>query len=581
MEQLKYTEILQLNKAMAATSHGKPYRVSVLSNVTVNSFKDILEYQFRVHNIEPQIELGNYDNIVQDSASASERDMVIIFYDMLNIADSVTGYFEAMDDNLYKSLREKIMAELDIIFNNLISVPSVVFNAFTSAFFVPDYTRHLKTAMLADELNEYIRQKNQLNVTLLPVEKIITQIGVKQAVDFRFYHSSKAPYTIPFFKSYCMAVLPVILKNTGKLKKAIIFDCDNTLWKGIIGEDGIGSIDMSASSKSGQPFYQVQQMAKYLSSQGVIVGICSKNNQADVEEVFRDHPDMVLKEEHIVIKKINWEDKASNLRAIAAELNIGIDSLVFIDDSSFEINLIKEQLPEVEALQVPATGYVEMLQSFSYGHFDLTGNRDDLKKTAMYKQQFQREQAKTEHGSMDDYLASLEMEVTILSDNMDSIPRIAQLTQKTNQFNLTTIRYTESQIESFFAGTTDAVYTLSVSDKFGDNGLTGVCILQQHQTNETAMIIDSLLMSCRVIGRNIEKVFLNFILEQLKIQGYEKVFALYAPTKKNEQVASFYEKMGFTLQDNADGVKNYVLPLADCTPEKIDYIKIINQTVNQ
>jgi FkbH-like protein len=581
MENLKFTEILQLNKAMAGVSNGKPYQVNVLSNVTINSFNDMLEYQCRINKIEPLIELGNYDNIVQDSLTASGRDMVIVFYDMLNIADSVEGYFEAMDDTLYFSLREKIFAELDMIFENLKTVPSVVFNSFSPAFFTPDYLGNLKTARLAEELNAYIRQKNQANITLLNIDTIISQIGVKQAVDFRFYKSSKAPYTIAFFKSYCMALLPVILKNTGKLKKAIVFDCDNTLWKGIIGEDGISGIDMSATSKYGQPFHQVQHIAKYLSQQGVIIGICSKNNLADVDEVFRDHPDMILKDGHIVIKKINWEDKASNLRSIAAELNIGIDSLLFIDDSSFEINLVKEQLPEVAVLQVPQTGYPEMLESYIYSHFNLSGNQIDLKKTEMYKQQFQREQAKTAHGSMDDYLASLEMRVSILSDNTGNIPRIAQLTQKTNQFNLTTKRYTESQVAGFFENKTGAVYTLSVADKFGDNGLTGVCILEQDKSNAAAIVIDSLLMSCRVIGRNIEKVFLNFILQQIKTQGYQKVYAVYEPTKKNEQVESFYDKIGFTFQDGENGKKNYELLLQDFTPEKIEYIKIVNQTVNQ
>jgi FkbH-like protein len=320
----------------------------------------------------------------------------------------------------------------------------------------------------------------------------------------------------------------------------------------------------------------VQQIAVYLSKRGVIVGICSKNNEKDVLDVFKNHKDMVLKEAHIVIKKINWEDKASNLIAIGNELNIGLNSLVFVDDSNFEINLIKENVPEIHTIQVPANiaEYPELILKNVFTYFNLRLNSDDAKKTEIYKQQFIREKSKETFSSIDDYLASLEIEITVLKNDLSQVPRIAQLTQKTNQFNLTTYRYTERQIQQFMEEENYDVYSMFVKDKFGHNGLTGVCITRQDQNNLSNRIIHSLLMSCRIIGRNIEFVYVSHIISDLICRGYQTVSAEFIPTSKNGQVENFYEAIGFTLIDNNQESRQYSLNMANFTPSKVDYIKI-------
>ena len=408
------------------------------------------------------------------------------------------------------------------------------------------------------------------------IDKLFAHIGFKQSIDYRFYHSSKAPYTFAFLKNYVAAIETVFLRNTGKLKKAIIFDCDNTLWKGVIGEDGMDGIEMSPTSKSGKFYHLVQRIAVFLSKRGVIVGLCSKNNEQDVLDVLRNHKDMVLKEEHIVIKKVNWADKASNLRAIASELNIGIDSLVFVDDSNFEINLIKEQVPEIFTIQVPTTisDYPDLILKNVYTYFNLVLNSDDAMKTEMYKQQFERENSKTAYSSIKDYLASLEIELTVVKNDKALMPRIAQLTQKTNQFNLTTIRYTENHVNQFLSNKSYQVYALFVKDKFGDNGLTGVCIAKEDENDQKNVFIDSLLMSCRIIGRNIEIVFVNHIINELRKSGYQTLAAEYIPSKKNIQVEDFYDKLGFNLIQNINGAKQYTLNITSFIPKKVSYIKI-------
>jgi FkbH-like protein len=575
MEDLKYTEILKRNRSLTGTINSKPYSIGILANITINSFKEILEYNCRVHEIEPAIEIGNFDNIVQDSATFNNKDAVIICYDMMGIVANTSVFFEHITEENYNALFQKLASEIDLIFNNLKSVPSVIFNLFSTASFTPDYTGTTKKDQFANDLNRYLEGKRSPNITLVNTDRIITRIGLKQAIDYRFYYSSQAPYTIAYFKEYAVAIQPVLLRNTGKLKKALIFDCDNTLWKGIIGEDGVDGIEMSPLSQPGMFYHKVQQLAVHLSKMGIIIGLCSKNNPEDVEEVMQ-HEDMVLTNEHVVIKKVNWQDKATNLREIARELNIGLDSLIFVDDSDFEITLIREQVREVLTFQVPThiTDYPDQLQRLAYQYFNLKQSKEDSGKTEMYKQQFQREESKSTFASIEDYLASLEIVLTISRDNMAQVPRIAQMTQKTNQFNLTTIRYTDSQIQQFMETEHAAIFTIFVQDKFGDSGLTGVCIIRKDQADNAKASIDSLLMSCRIIGRNIEFVFMDHIIKALAQTGIKQITATYIPTKKNAQVEQFYDTVGFVPEARPGSDKHYILDISAYHSKDFSYIRI-------
>lgn len=574
MENLKYSEILQQNHFLKETIKGVPYKVSVLSNVTLNSIKEILEYSLRANQINPSVELGNYDNIIQDSSKCKDSNLVIVFFDMLNIVDSVSTFFEDLNDDLYNNLKNRIYSEIDIIFDNLQECQSVIFNTFSSNYFISNYSQNSIVERFVAELNDYLNQKKTNNCSLLYIDKIFSKIGIKQSIDYRLYNSSKAPYTLSFFKNYVSAIEPIVLKNTGKLKKAIVFDCDNTLWKGIIGEDGIDEIDMSSSTPLGRFYNKVQQIAVYLSKQGVIVCVCSKNNKLDVDEVLLNHPDIVLKDEYITLKKINWEDKATNLISIASELNIGLDSIVFVDDSSFEINLIQEQIPEIASLQVPVTlhSYPDFLLQNIYKYFNFSLNSEDVRRTEIYKQQFEREREKSTHKSIDDYLSSLNITLTVFKDDIMQIPRISQLTEKTNQFNTTTKRYTESQIANMMSVSDEHIFAVSVEDKFGDNGLTAVCIIKTDLQNKKNCNIDSFLMSCRIIGRNIEFVLFDYIMSWLVSHNYTTVTAEYILTKKNQQVQNFYSSMGFVLIRAEEDTSIYSLELSKYQAKNISYI---------
>lgn len=586
MENVKYSEILHQNQLMSKEIKGNPYRVKVLSNITINLIKEILEYSLRINQINPVVEIGNYDNIVQDSTKCVDSDLVIIFYNTRNIVDCLSSFFEDIEENDYNSIKERVRGEINIIFQNLKSTPSVIFNLFSSKEFVTSSINKSKIELFVSELNDYLNKNQPNNFNLIDIDKIISQIGTDQSIDLRLFHSSKAPYSLTFFKNYIAAIDPIIFRNTGKLKKAIIFDCDNTLWKGIIGEDGPHKIDMSRTSHNGRIYNAIQQIAVYLSKHGIIVGLCSKNNEQDVSEVFKHHPDIILKDEYIAIKKINWEDKATNLKSIALELNIGLDSLIFVDDSSFEINLINKEIPEIVTLQVPTAiyEYQKQLLKLIYKYFNLSASNEDEKKTELYKQQFLREGFKNKYESIDEYLSSLNILLTIDKDNLSLVQRISQLTQKTNQFNLTTRRYTENQILAFMQNRKDHVFSVSVNDKFGESGVTAVCIMRESQENIQNIFIDTFLMSCRIIGRNIEFVFMDYILDWLINQAYITINAEFIPTQKNDQVEKFYDKLGFVLLNNDDDSKQYSIKTSDYKKKKIDYINVkigINKPISK
>lgn len=300
--------------------------------------------------------------------------------------------------------------------------------------------------------------------------------------------------------------------DRSKLKKAIIFDCDNTLWLGVLGEDKI------------IPNYEIQQNAVSLANHGVIIGICSKQNYADVMDALRKQ---ILTGEYISVSRVNWKDKVSNLIEIAQELNIGLDAIVFVDDSEFERGLVSQMLPEVLTIEP-----VELMTA-AVNWFDLSGN---ISKTEQYKANYNRIKAQEQFVNIDDYLKSLDMVLTIRINEREHAARIAEMTQKTNQFNLTTVRLREEDVLRMM--NTHMFFSLSVKDRFGDHGITGTC-----------MVVDStieiFLLSCRILGKGIEYALLDYVMKELTKSEEKEISARYYKTNKNEQVRFFYKNAGF------------------------------------
>lgn len=582
-QDLKYSEILKRNSALAKSLSNIRYEVKVLSNIIVSQLNELLEYSLRMDGISAVVRSGDYDNIVQDSLKYNRSHLIIIFWELCNIIDGLQFKIELLDEEQFSAIVRKVKSEIDLVLKNLQQTSLVLFNKFTSLEFTNSNLRKNNLDKLVEQLNQYLEDKIPANIKLVDLEKVITNIGVDNSLDLRYYYSSKALYTINFFKAYAEYIKPYIMSANGKSKKAIIFDCDNTLWKGILGEDGFYGIEMSSKTKGGAIFSEIQSMALALNKQGILIGLCSKNNPEDVDEVIKSHPDMQLRDEHITIRKINWSDKVSNLRDIARKLNIGLDSLVFVDDSSFEINFIKAQIPEVTVLQVPERlyNYPKMLRENMDLFYNLSSTQEDKQKIRMYKQQVLRESAKKEFSDIEAYLASLELKLTIFEDDRSIIPRMSQMTQKTNQFNLTTKRYTEGDIKEFITNNDTKIFAFSVCDKFGDSGVTGLCIISIDGTNNKIADIDTFLMSCRVIGRNIEYAFMDYLINYLKDCKVGSVTAKYIQTPKNEQVKDFFDKCSFSLNGLSETEKKYTLYIGHYKRKQLEYIEVINGRQDQ
>ena len=578
VKSLKYSELLKRNSELAKLLPDGKYEIRVLSNIITSQLNEILEYTLRMNTVPAIVRSGDYDNIVQDSLKNNDSNAVIIFWELCNIIDGLQFKIELLNVDQLDEILEKTKSEIDLVLKNLEKTALVIINKFTSLHFSCLNIMKNNFDMLADQLNQYLENKISVNVRLVDLEKVIASVGVGKSLNERYYYSSKALYTVDFFKAYAKYVKPFIMSANGKAKKALIFDCDNTLWKGILGEDGFDNIEMSLRTKDGAIFSEIQSIALDLNKQGILIGLCSKNNPGDVDEVIETHHDMQLRNEHITVNKSNWSDKVYNLTNISQELNIGLDSLVFVDDSSFEVNLIKEQLPEITVLQVPERlhEYPRMLRENLNLFYNLSSTSEDRKKIKMYKQQIKRESIKKEFSDIEDYLASLELKMTIYQDDETIIPRMSQMCQKTNQFNLTTKRYTEGNIKSFIENEAIKVIAFSVSDKFGDSGVTGLCIINFHDETQTAEI-DTLLMSCRIIGRNIEYAFIDNIIERVKEKNVNVIKAQYIKTQKNEQVKEFYDQCSFCLDDESNYVRNYTLVVDKYEPKQLNYIEIINE----
>jgi FkbH-like protein len=574
MKDLRFPEILKRNRELESSLAGERYEVAVLSNTTTALFNDVFAYSLRSQGINARVTSGDYDNILQNSARCAASDLIVVFMEAANLVDGLQYTVETMDDSAVDAVVAKARREIDFVLASFRNSPVVLFNRFSSlAFSHGDIDTPFDR--IARALNAHLEGAARSNVRLIDIDKVIAQVSVDRSVDFRYYYSSKALYTLAFFKAYSAFIDPIIRAVRGATKKALIFDCDNTLWKGVLGEDGADHIEMSAGTAAGVVFREVQHLAVALAKRGVLVGLCSKNNPGEVDEVIRAHPDMVLRNEFIAIKKVNWEDKVSNLTAIATELNIGLDSIVFVDDSDLDASFVQAQLSDVTVVRVPLNlyEYPAVVRECSRLFYRISGTADDEARIERYRQESRRQTEKSAFASIDDFLASLELKVDIHVDQRHLAPRISQLTQRTNQFNLTTRRYTEQEIETLMASDENSVLAFEASDRFGRYGLVGVSIIRADARHRKAFV-DSLLMSCRAIGRNLELKFLDFIVDYAKGRGMVALEGEYIQTAKNVQVADFYDKAGFRKTIENPPSRTYMASLDAYVPHPIDYIEV-------
>ncbi|MBR5370884.1 MAG: HAD family hydrolase [Oscillospiraceae bacterium] len=401
---------------------------------------------------------------------------------------------------------------------------------------------------------------NLSHVYPLALGAIQTALGREAFFEDRTWYLAKMAVRTDALPAVASRILDLIAALSGKVKKCVIADLDNTLWGGVIGDDGMNGIRLGELG-DGPAFTALQRWLLELRRRGILLCICSKNNDDTAREPFEKHPEMVLRMEDIVVFTANWENKADNIRAIQKTLNIGFDSLVFLDDNPFERNLVREMLPDVTVPELPedpaeVPHYLESLHLFEAVGF----SEEDAARTAQYQAEASRVQAQASFVNYDDYLKSLEMHGEIKPFDAFHAPRIAQLTQRSNQFNLRTQRYSEADILAFSQDDGYITRYMTQADKFSDNGLIAVVILKK--TAADTLFVDTWLMSCRVLRRGVEECLFDNIVRFAAENGFRTLTAEYIPTAKNKMVADFYDRFGMTPL--GDG--KYTLNLADYQP---------------
>ena len=381
------------------------------------------------------------------------------------------------------------------------------------------------------------------NVFICDVAYVQNCMGRDNFSDAKLYYAAKMPYSNMALPYIAREVVRLIQAFSADVKKCVVLDLDNTLWGGVVGDDGLEGIQIGELG-IGHAFMSFQQWLKELTKRGIILAVCSKNDEDKAKEPFVKHPEMVLRLDDIAMFVANWEDKAGNIRFIRETLNIGMDSMVFIDDNPFERNLVREMIPEITVPEIPEdpaeyVTYLEKLNLFE----TISSSASDRDRTRQYKEEAGRNELKSKLGSYEDYLKELMMIGEAKPFDSFQYPRIAQLTQRSNQFNLRTVRYTEDEIAGLAGNDSYVTRYFTLRDKFGDHGLISVLIMEKQPE---ALFIDSLLMSCRVLKRGMEEFIMNEIVRAARECGYNKLKAQYIKTPKNSMVEHLYDNMGWT-----------------------------------
>ena len=408
------------------------------------------------------------------------------------------------------------------------------------------------------------------NLFICDIAGLQNKLGRDMMFAPNVYVSTEMVLSIDALPYVASRVMDIICAIKGQFKKCLILDLDNTVWGGVIGDDGLEGIQLGHGLGIGKAFTEFQMWVKKLKQRGVIICVASKNNEETAKEPFEKHPDMVLKLEDIAVFQANWETKVDNIRTIQRILNIGFDSMVFLDDNPFERNIVRENIPGITVPELPQDPgeYLEYLYSLNL--FETASySQADKDRTKQYQVEAQRVSLQKSFSNEADFLKSLDMTSVVSGFNKFNTPRVAQLSQRSNQFNLRTVRYTEADIEALGQDPDVIDLSFTLEDKFGDNGLIAVIIMKKQ--DEETLFIDTWFMSCRVLKRGMEDFTLNTIVEAAREKGYKRIIGEYLPTPKNKMVENHYPSLGFQKLEGTPTAQ-YVLDVEQYQPRE-NYIK--------
>jgi FkbH-like protein len=551
-----------LRRAEAALETGKltPLKIAVLRSYTAEMLEPVLKLRLMLEGFHPTFLFGDYNGYVQEILDTESPlysfspDIVLVLVRIEELMPDLVDEFPSKDASewevelrgaaerlagLADTLGKRLPAQ--IVFQNMCQQEPPYFGVHDAQ--APDEQTSLVgrfNTMLAEAL------KTRKNAFIWDYEGFVKIHGYASILDPKGWYTSKNPYQLSAYPLIAADITKYILSALGRVKKCVVVDLDNTLWGGIAGEDGMDGVAIG-HEYPGSCFRDFQKRLLKLYHRGIILAINSKNNPEDALEIIAKHPDMILRRKHFAAMRINWEDKVSNMNALACDLNIGLDSMIFIDDNPAECALVRENCPGVEVVCLPEKPYlIPGVVSTLPCTDKIALTSEDRKKGEMYRAEGERKECEARFEDLEGFLAHLDIRVAIEEANGFTLPRIAQLTQKTNQMNLTTRRYTEPDIQSFIDDPACHVFSVSSKDRFGDNGIIGVCIVKG---GSKVCSIDTFLLSCRVIGRRIEDAIMAFVSDYAKRRGAGTLVGEYIPTAKNKPASGMYERFGFVSTD--------------------------------
>jgi FkbH-like protein len=538
-----------------------PFRVAILRSFTIEPAIPLLRATALCHRLDLCVHIGDYNAYMQevvDPESALYRfepNAVILAARTADLAPDLWQDYSALDSAAVHAATGRVVNTLQqfiVSFRRHSQAPLIIHTLeqpLRPALGVLDSQSEISQSEAIQNINRELRQtaRQHRDVYILDYDALIARYGRLLWQDERKYLTVRLPITAHHLIHLADEWLRLLLPLSARTAKAIVVDLDNTLWGGIIGEDGMAGIKLGAEYP-GAAYQSLQRALLDLSRKGILLAICSKNNFDDAMEVLEKHPGMLLRPSHFAAIRINWNDKSRNLPEIAAELNIGVDCLAFLDDNPFEREQVRSTLPEVLVVDLPADPIHYAAAVRDCPAFErLTLSAEDAQRTAFYAQNRERSQVEQTFKSKEDFFHYLQQEAVISPVSSQTLARVSQLTQKTNQFNLTTTRLGEQQIADLAARPGSHVFTIHVRDRFGDHGLVGVAIASDHDDTRE---IDTFLLSCRVIGRSVETALLSHLAQDAAAHGLHRLAGWFIPTRKNAPAKDFYSQHGFEHQEN-------------------------------
>jgi len=556
------SEYLELAEKIIPNKHEKRIKIGFLSSFTINGLPEVMRIKCEQMEISAQTHLGGYNQYNQDILDTNSKlyefkpDITFLILDIRSmLGDFFYFPYQTKGEENKKFIEDKVdeLINLANIFTKNSSSKLIISNLhipFFSPYGIAETNSSFGYHDAILYFNKILKGKIQGidSAYLFDFNGFVSKYGEDNIFDYQNYFFGDIKIALNYIPNLAEYLISYVIGYLGITKKCIVLDLDNTLWGGIVGEDGFDGIQIGPQPP-GNTFVEFQKHLKSLSQRGIILAINSKNNFDEAMNVIENHPHMVLRKDDFSSIIINWEDKVQNMREIASQLNIGLDSFVFFDDDPVNREFVRNELPQVKVpeISLDPSEYSKILLSLNdFSNLQIT--EEDVSRKKMYQEQKQRVNLQNSSSNLSDFLKTLDLHVKIKKADNFTIPRISQLTLKTNQFNLTTKRYQKEEIEKFCTNKNMLVGSAQVTDKFGDNGITGVFIVKEEKPNEWTL--DSFLLSCRVMGRQVENAIINYIIEEAKKNNIEKLKAMFIPTEKNSPIENFLPSCGFQKEDD-------------------------------